>query len=378
MRRDWVSSIAVTSALAILLAACGASPSQQAAQGAGGDEDNGAQGTYERFAGMTGEERHQALVKAARKEGELVVYTSSSTTQETIAPAFEKKYGIDVEALWPGTSEDLRQRVLQEHRADQTRADVLESVAEDLQRVYSPYEMLAPYTSEIRAGLPEDAQFEDWTATFYYVFSMGWNTDLIAQGEQPTSYRDLADPKWKGKMGLVTGDFNWYVTLYNHLKSQGMSDKEFVSVFQRIAANARDTDGHSSSVSLLEAGDFALIPNQYQVLLLEGMKKGAPVSYTPLLEPAVLLPTGIAPMKDANNPAAALLFLDFYLSEGQQLVFDDFLMPADSDAVEGDVEWIPDDSQTMQVDTLGMRAEEITAWETAYENLLSGHGEILP
>ncbi len=39
-----------------------------------------------------------------------------------------------------------------------------------------------------------------WAATNLYVLTPGFNTELVPKGTEPKTYRDLLDPKWKGKM----------------------------------------------------------------------------------------------------------------------------------------------------------------------------------
>jgi len=53
---------------------------------------------------------------------------------------------------------------------------------------------------------------------------------------------------------------------------------------------------------------------------IEAMKKaGAPIAGV-ILPPAVALPTGIAAFRRAPHPNAAVLFMDFFLSEGQRIL----------------------------------------------------------
>src|SRR5438128_10758335 len=40
-----------------------------------------------------------------------------------------------------------------------------------------------------------------------------YNTRLVAPKDLPREYSDLLDPKWKGRLGLDTSDFEWYANL---------------------------------------------------------------------------------------------------------------------------------------------------------------------
>src|SRR5688572_33046056 len=64
-----------------------------------------------------GADREQKLIEGAKKEKQVVVYTSLNTKDSVpISQAFEKKYGVKVE-LWRSSSEKVLQRALKIGRA---------------------------------------------------------------------------------------------------------------------------------------------------------------------------------------------------------------------------------------------------------------------
>ena len=161
------------------------------------------------------------------------------------------------------------------------------------------------------------------------MFVLGWNTDLVKPGEQPTSLKDLADPKWKGKISLELGDFDWFATMYQYYRHQGMTDAEVHDLFVAIAANSKTVKGHTAQGELLSAGQFAIAPSIYSHTVDKAADKGAPVVWRPttggVVEPAITRPNGAGVMKTAAHPYAAVLFMDYMLSpEGQSIITDDF------------------------------------------------------
>jgi hypothetical protein len=42
---------------------------------------------------------------------------------------------------------------------------------------------------------------------------VSYNTRLVSHGELPKEYFDLLSPKWKGRLGLDSSDFEWYANL---------------------------------------------------------------------------------------------------------------------------------------------------------------------
>src|SRR5437763_5791162 len=64
-----------------------------------------------------GPDREQRLIEGARREGMVTFYSNAPTDDNTaLVGAFEKKYGIKV-SLYRASSEEIRQRVLNEARA---------------------------------------------------------------------------------------------------------------------------------------------------------------------------------------------------------------------------------------------------------------------
>jgi iron(III) transport system substrate-binding protein len=117
---------------------------------------------------------------------------------------------------------------------------------------------------------------------------------------------------------------------------------------------------------LLSAGQYSVAASNYTYLVQRGANKGAPVAYQPFVEPVIARPQGAALMKSAPHPAAALLFEDWLLTEGQQVFVDLGLTPSIEpaglkDPLEG-VEVIP-------VDVNKLLTEQ-KQWSDRYNTLL--------
>src|SRR5258705_7903217 len=134
-------------ALVLPATACGGSPTASQGGSANTDAASAAQETYDRFNSMTGQERTDALLKAAKEEGELSVYTSNNDIAD-VAGAFKEKYGIEVKT-YRANSETVLQRILQEGEANFHGADILETNSPEINIVTS-HDLLYPYRSEDR------------------------------------------------------------------------------------------------------------------------------------------------------------------------------------------------------------------------------------
>jgi len=355
--------LSCTAAVAALtLVACGGSPTATNAS----TGPSKAEGVYAELSALTGPQRRDELMKRAAEEGQLSLYTSmNADVADAVTKAFTDQTGVEV-SLYRGNSETVLQRVLQEQSAQFAGNDVVETNATEMAAL-DREEILAPYQGERRDLVPEAGRFPGWTATRFNLFAPGWNTNLIgAVSGPPTSWEDLADPRFDGKLAMELSDTDWYLTLYGYWQRQGKSDAEIDKLFADMANGAKVTKGHTVQTELMSAGQFTVAASPYTYTLEQSKREGAPLEYTPLVQPVIARPNGVGLMKTATHPAAALLFTDWMLDEGQKVITDMNLTPA---IVEGDdplagVEIIPVDVNKL--------LDENDEWHKRYEAVVSG------
>jgi iron(III) transport system substrate-binding protein len=352
--------------LAMVLAAsgCGASPTA-----GGGKADSGkqtaAEKLYAEIGPLKGKERRDKLVDLAKKEGKLSLYTSmTSDIADIVTKKFTDQFGIDV-ATYRAGSETVLQRILQEQSASYAGNDVVETNANELFDLNGEH-LLATYKGERRDMVPKAGQFDGWTATRFNLFAPSWNTNLVKPGDAPKTWEDLADPKWNGKLSMELTDSDWYLTLYGYWREHGKTEAQIDKLFADMADGAKIVKGHTVQGELLSAGQFSIVASNYSYIVARAKDKGAPVDYLPFVEPVIARPNGVGLMRSAEHPAAAMLFADWLLTEGQKVLADDGLTPA---IVEGDdplkdVEIVPIDVQTLVKDG--------QAWEKKYDKVVAG------
>ncbi|MFC0040193.1 ABC transporter substrate-binding protein [Actinomadura rayongensis] len=357
----------------VLAAACGGPPTGSADPASASDSKVA---TYAKFARLTGPARTEALVKAAKAEGEVDVYTSNEKLQALVAGPFAKKYGIKVN-VFRAQSEDLLQRVLQEDSAGKPKNDVVDATNFEL-GVLSDKKILSRYDSDIRGRLSPQARINaGWVTTRFNAITVVRNTKKVSEADAPRTFEDLADPRWKGKLALELSDSNWYMTLWDYFAQQGRSDAEITRLFKGIAANARTVQGHVKLNDLLAAGEGAVGVTAYNRLALTARAKGAPLAVDAAVQPIVLVPSGAAPMTRAAHPAAALLFVDFLLTDAQAVYAHDNDIVSNPSAVPGYRPLLPADARTVTVDT-AKYVRESGPWSKAYDNLLRHHDPVKP
>ena len=362
MSRRHLTGLVAAGITAVLLTGCGGSPT--ASKSTENSAPTAAEKVYAEIAGLTGQQRRDKLVELAEKEGKLDLYTSmTADVADVVSSAFTDEFGVDVNVYRAG-SETVLQRILQEQGANYRGNDVVETNATELFAL-NKERFLAEYKGARRDLVPDAGKFEGWTATRFNLFAPSWNTKLVPAGQQPKTWEDLADPKWDGKLSMELADYDWYLTLYGYWRSQGKSDQEIDKLFADMAQGAKIAKGHTVQGELLSAGQFSVVASNYSYIVERAKKKGAPVDYLPFVQPVIARPNGVGLMKTAQHPAAAMLFTDWLLEDGQKLLADEGLTPA---IVEGadplkDVKIIPVDVKTL--------LEQGTEWNKKYEKLVA-------
>jgi len=256
----------------------------------------------------------QALIDAAKREGRIVVYIGAgSNTNRPIAAMFEKTYGIPVEVV-DGRPSAIRERIRSEFTTGRTVGDVTvtgqtTAILEKADGVFQPYGDLV----NIKKLIGPETGDGTLLPTGFAQFGILVNNDLVKPGDEPKSWQDLLDPKWKGKIlsddpRTSGGGFVAFSVLYEALGR---------AFHERLAAQNLQ---FSSDVAVAErriaAGEFPLyipfpIGNVSRVA-------GLPVRAVAPTEGAPYVGSTMAMLKNAPHPNAARLYLDFVLSDPVQ------------------------------------------------------------
>ncbi len=370
MRRTaWLSAIA---AATLGLAACGGGGAADVGSGPGGaakSSDSGASGVYSSLNGK-GDGARAAAEAAAKKEGQLSIYTSmTSDVIDAVSKKFTEQFGIKVN-VFRGNSETVLQRALQEGKAGRPGADVIETNFLELETL-SAEKQLGDFEGASRQAVPDKLRFEGWTADRLNLFLPAWNTNLIKPGEEPKAWEDLADPKYKGKVQLEISDSDWFENVTKYWLDNGKSQDEVDSLWKKIAANATSAKGHTTMMELLGAGQTAMDGMNYSYITERAKQDGAPVAYKgadgTTSVPAFPRPNGVALVANAPHPNAAWLFHDWILTDGQKVLVDLHLTPATK--VPGDTSLDGITLADFDVKTL---SKDAATWDKKYDELLRG------
>ena len=266
------------------------------------------------------QKRLQLLLEGAKREGELMMYvTTSGPAIEGLLSGFHKRYPFVKTQVWrEGRGAALAERAIAEERAGRHIADVLgggSTALTPLKKIAA----LARYRSPERKYFPDDYKDNDgiWTAAFLQESIFAFNTNLADRSKLPATYFDLLDPYWKGKLVLDPLP-NTFVR--GSLIAYGK--KKALELFDRLLSTqeVQFRRGRTLQTQLLAAGEFVASPEIRLGTLRELKDKGAPVDYHYTYPtPVEIRPVAI--FKSAPHPHAAALLVDYWLSqEGQEIM----------------------------------------------------------
>jgi spermidine/putrescine-binding protein len=143
----------------------------------------------------------EALIAAAKKEGEVVWYTTQILDPLVLRlqDAFRRKYGIEIKPVRQNSTE-LAIRVSNEAKAGRVQADVYDGTT--TAEVLKKEGLALKWLPEIAKELPKDYVDPDgyWIGTNYYLITAAFNTDLVKPGTEPKHWDDLLDPRFKGQI----------------------------------------------------------------------------------------------------------------------------------------------------------------------------------
>jgi iron(III) transport system substrate-binding protein len=258
---------------------------------------------------------YDELVAAANGEGKLFLYGDAVPAQlEAMVNGFMEAYpDIDVEYV-RAVPTDLVARISAEHEAKATIADAMLStthlfVHDNLGDIFTAVTAdLVP----VFADYPEDFKrpYTGSGASLAVPWGICVNTDYVDEADWPTSFEDLADPKWKDE--ILAADFSIadvYVGHWDALATHYGDDvvKAIADNFGRVFA---------SGVPATEA--VAAGEGTVELVCVEGLanfvkKNGAPVE---LIVPAVTSAFEQRPtiLSNAPHPYAGRLFVNYALS----------------------------------------------------------------
>ncbi len=259
----------------------------------------------------------QRLAAAAKKEGALTLYTSIPEKDMAVLVAdFDGRYGVKVN-VWRASSVKVLQRAAAEARANRWDFDAAAISSPEMEAMHRE-RLLQEVRSNHHADLAPDAMpaHRAWVPQFLNVFVQAYNTSLVRKEDLPRSYAELADPKWKGRLGVEASDNEWYCGVLKHL-----GEESGAKLFRDIVATAGWSvrSGHTLLANLVASGEVPLALTVYSYRIEQLKNAGAPVEWFGI-DPVIGRVNGAGVSRRPPHPSAALLFYEYLISDAQPLM----------------------------------------------------------
>ncbi len=288
------------------------------------------------------------LYEAAKEEGEVVVYTAAGTEMEGTFALFQE--------MFPGvklTSANLLgaplvQALAAEAASGNYVADVLQNpdaqnyITSEASGDYSePYEVRTLKVPEILTGSKESIIDPEhrFSTPFLAFFGLGSFLPRVAEaGGVPESFADLADPKYRGLIGMgdPTAPGPQQFGLLYLLESGGLDEESL----NGLAANAVVKGDYGQAIGGLVQGEFAFMPGAPSSSVVVAAEGGAPVEFSVFKSDNPLVTHKHVLLKGAPHPNAAKLYLEFLnLFSAQKSLAAAAFMPLNEEASDPEAPW---------------------------------------
>ena len=259
-----------------------------------------------------------ARLDAAEKEGKVVWYTSVDVkVAEGVAEAFRRAYPkieLDVER---SGSERVFQRANQEHDSGIKNVDVINSSDASHFMYWKQKNLLAKYVpADVKSypaeGKDADGYYATWRATLDV---MGYNTNIVPPEQVPKGYKDLLDPKWKGKLTKAHPGYSGtsLTGTYAITKTLGWDYLEKLS-----KQNVQQLQSTTATPKSIASGERAVMVDGNEYNMFIEIDKKSPVKIIYPVEGTPFVSSPVAIFADAPHPNAARVFADFLFSQKVQ------------------------------------------------------------
>ncbi|HMJ44503.1 MAG TPA: extracellular solute-binding protein, partial [Pseudolabrys sp.] len=266
-----------------------------------------------------------ALIEAAKKEGKVSFYTAMDLQfAERLGKTFEAKYpGIAVRVERSG-AERVFQRIDQEYSSKIYTVDVVNTADQAHCIIWKRNGWLAPYLPE-EVAKHYDKRYYDpeglHLTTRILISPFGYNTNLVKPQDAPKSFKDLLDPKWKGK--LVKAHPAYSGTIMNST-FQTARDLGWDYLVKLAAQNVMQVQSATDTPKRIALGERAVMVDGAGYLVIRNKEDGQQVDVIYPEEGTPLATSPSAVFKAAPNPNAARLFQNWMHSREAQQVLVDF------------------------------------------------------
>jgi iron(III) transport system substrate-binding protein len=256
--------------------------------------------------------------EAAKAEGKLVIYgVGPKELWEPVKEAFQRRYpGIELDGV-DQRGRESREKVFAEQQSRSVTVDVV------ISGFSTQSELLeASYVDAYRSKFAGDVRPELAFSTDYLnsrtvgLLSLTINTTLVPPEQEPKTWKDILDPKWRGKICMDdprgSGPGNPIMAGLDILYGE-----EFLLKLAEQKPFFATQSG--PLLAGLARGEYLLYLSGVTADIVKQRQSGAPIKYVKLPDGVGISQNAQSLIKGAPHPNAAKLWLEWSLSqEGQQ------------------------------------------------------------
>ncbi|MBI4287963.1 MAG: extracellular solute-binding protein [Chloroflexi bacterium] len=269
----------------------------------------------------------QKVIAAAQKEGKVTLYTWGyiGDTGIQIKRTFEARYGVGLD-LVTGRGAEFTERLKTERRVGQIVADVAQGAGVHLLNMRNS-DLLAVAPALPALANKGDFRLDPVLDKEGYLLQENLqllgpmvNTKMVRPEEEPKSWQDMLNSKWKGKMMahsplVSTGMYIAFIPLINakaltvdFLRDVGKQDLVL-------------TRGDQETAEKLSRGEYPVALILADTMAGDYVKQGAPIKALPMTEGVVTTNLVVGQVKGAPHPNAARLFMNWILTQEGQTTY---------------------------------------------------------
>ncbi len=298
----------------------------------------------------------------AQAKGTVTLYTSESLDKvNEMKLDFEKRNpGLTLNIYRSGTQVVIS-KLQAELQAGGMLADMIWMADIDYFEDLARKDGLVPSTPPEAEKVPAKFTYDGGR---YHEVRLIFNTvamNTLRVKTRPTSWRDLADPRFKGKVGVASPFYSGaaFSTLGTQVNMPGFG----WDYYRKLKDNAVVIEQSNGTVAKkLATGEFHVV-SVVDFMVRDAKATGSPVDHIWPKEGAILIPTPIGILKGAKNPEGARTFIRYlYSPEGQRLFVQQGYVPV-LPGIQGPKDMPPEKLEVILTDQayIGKHREELKA-----------------
>jgi iron(III) transport system substrate-binding protein len=292
------------------------------------DGVSGTEKVYAELAQLPAAERSQRIEDGARREGKLVlIHTMRGAEGAAHVELFHQRYPfLALDVTKDIGSQDAAERLTDEEIAGRHLTDVINVALPDMGELIKrnqvarfPTPATAPILAKYRGFIDPQNR---WTPWYWSEHGISYNSNLVPADKAPKAWLDLCNPFFKGSVSFDPAETRYLSGLYAMLGEAGTE-----SLLKCMGANDPIIQrGHAQRMELMLAGDHMVQGDNYLYQGVAIKHKNPSAPFAIVYSAPILGFAGVAAInKNAQNPYAAALWVDWTLSEESQKLVGDVL-----------------------------------------------------